>query len=249
MGSLDEANPPLERLLDSADVVVHFAGVTHASRAATYFRVNAEGTARLACAARAVGLPRFVHISSRAIDLECGDYARSKREAEQAVQASGLPHVILRFSEIYGRAASEGLNRLIALIRRSPVVPYPTGPMRLAPLALADAVQAVRQVVEHAHLRNDVYTLAGPRSYTIREIITVVASALGIRRVAVPVPLGVLSWIERCSRHLGLETVRYDQIARLTCAKSDDISKARRDFGFDPVSFSEGLRVLRWHDA
>jgi nucleoside-diphosphate-sugar epimerase len=244
-GSVDDASSPLERLLDSADVVVHFAGITHASQADAYFRVNAEGTARLARVARAVGLPRFVHISSRAIAPECGAYARSKREAEQAVQASGVPNVILRLSEIYGRAASEGLNGLIALIRRSPVVPYPTGPMTLAPLALTDAVRGVRHAVEYSQLRDDVYTLAGPQSYALREIIAVVASTFRLRRLAVPVPLRALSLIAQGSRHLGVGTVRYDQIARLTCAKTDDISKARRDFGFDPIPFPEGLDALR----
>ena len=243
-GSVDDAGSPLERLLDSADVVIHFAGVTHASRADTYFRVNAEGTARLAHAARAAGVPRFVYISSRAIAPECGDYARSKRAAEQAVEGSGLPHAIIRLSEIYGRSASEGLNRLIALIRKSAIIPYPTGPMRLAPLALPDAVRGVRQVVEHPHRQNDVYTLAGPQSYALRELIAVVASTFGLRRTAVPVPLPGLSLIARGLRHVGIEAIRYDQFARLTCAKSADISKACRDFGFDPVSFPVGLREL-----
>jgi nucleoside-diphosphate-sugar epimerase len=244
-GSLDEAGSPLEQLLDSVDVVIHFAGVTHAARADTYFRVNTEGTARLARAARAAGVSRFIYISSRAIAPECGDYARSKRAAEQAVEASGLPHVILRLSEIYGTGASEGLNRLIALVRTSAIVPYPTGPMTLAPLALPDAVRGVRRAVELPHRRDDVYTLAGPRSYALRELITTVAAAFGLRRTAIPIPLAALSLIAHSVRLLGVDAIRYDQFARLTCPKSADISRARRDFGFDPVSFPEGLRALQ----
>src|SRR4051812_15357659 len=47
------------------DLVIHFAGVTHASNEQQYWKVNLEGTVRLAEAARASGCRRFVYISTR----------------------------------------------------------------------------------------------------------------------------------------------------------------------------------------
>src|SRR5215204_1961210 len=47
------------------DLVVHFAGVTHASDEQQYWNVNVEGTVRLSEATRENGCGRFVYISTR----------------------------------------------------------------------------------------------------------------------------------------------------------------------------------------
>ena len=243
-GSLDDL-AGLLRGLRGVDVVVHLAAATHASRPETYFRVNAAGTEHLVEAARKAGVKRFIFISSRAIQPACGDYARSKWVAEQAVRSSGIPHVILRFSEIYGEGSSEGINALIALVRKVPIVPYPSGPVSLAPLFLDDAVTAVLRVIERPQIRNRTYTLAGPRVHDVREIVRIVSDAFALRRVRVPIPLGLLSLAARVSGMAGLPLIRPDQFSRLRCEKEHDIEAAKLDLGFSPIPFDEGIRRMR----
>ena len=55
----------LRDALQRFDMVIHFAGVTHASDEQQYWKVNLEGTVRLAKAARENGCRRFVYISTR----------------------------------------------------------------------------------------------------------------------------------------------------------------------------------------
>lgn len=241
-GSLD-ADAGLIAGARDADAIVHFAGTTHAEREEEYQRVNAGGTERLVRAAAAAGVARFIHISSRAIGPECGAYAGSKRHAERAVQAGGIPYAILRFAEVYGRPeAREGLNALIRLVRVSPVVPYPAGPFTLAPLFLDDAVDAVCRALDAGEAPNRVYTVAGPRSYGFRDLVRVIARTFALRRLAVPVPLVCLAAAVRASRLVGRPIGHSDQIARLRCPKDADIESIRRDLGFAPVGFEEGLR-------
>jgi nucleoside-diphosphate-sugar epimerase len=225
-----------------ADAVIHFAGTTHAADEEEYHRVNGAGTERLVRAAAAVGVGRFIHVSSRAIGPDCGAYARSKRRAEQAVQTGGLPYAILRFAEVYGPGAREGLNALIRLVRVSPVVPYPVGPFALAPLFLADAVDAVCRALDAPEAPNRIYTVAGPRTYSLRDLVRVIAGTFGLRRLGVPVPLACLEAALRASLLVGRPIGRADQIARLRCPKDADIGDIRRDLGFAPVEFAEGLK-------
>src|SRR6185369_7075197 len=56
--SLDQTLPPF-------DLVVHFAGLTHAADEQQYWKINLEGTVRLAEAVRRNGCRRFVYISTR----------------------------------------------------------------------------------------------------------------------------------------------------------------------------------------
>lgn len=243
-GSLED-RAGLRRLLEGVDSVVHFAAVTHASRPEAYFGVNTVGTRNLAQAAREAGVGRLVFISSRAARAACGDYGLSKLQAEEAVRGSGVPYVILRFSEVYGPGSSEGLNALLALVRRAPLVPYPAGSFTLAPLFLEDAMLPILEVLERPEVRDRVYTIAGPGTYSLREIIRIGCGVFGVTRLRLPVPLGLISVLARLSRILGREIVRYDQIDRLTCEKDSDIESARRELGFSPIPLEAGLLRLR----
>jgi NADH dehydrogenase len=243
-GALEDRDAMIEAARGVTSVV-HFAAVTHASRPEPYFSVNAHGTRNLVEAARKGGATRFVLVSSRAASAACGDYGLSKLQAEEAVRESGLPFVILRFAEVYGPGSSEGLNALISLVRRFPVVPYPGGRFAFAPLAAEDAVKPILEVLERDEALNQAYTIAGPESLDIRAVLRLIQVAFGVRRLTVPVPLGLIRIVGALARRVGREALRYDQIARLTCDKPFSIEAARRDLSFAPAAFAEGLRRLR----
>ena len=62
------------RAFSHFDLVIHFAGVTHADDEQQYWKVNLEGTRRLAAAAYANGCRRFVYISTRCATHGSGAY-------------------------------------------------------------------------------------------------------------------------------------------------------------------------------
>ena len=68
------------------DIVIHFAGVTHASDEQQYWKVNLEGTRRLAEVTHANGCRRFVYVSTRCATPGSGAYGESKLAAEQELQ-------------------------------------------------------------------------------------------------------------------------------------------------------------------
>ena len=93
------------------DLVIHNAGVTEAIDLATYRKGNVEVTGNL-LKALVGGLlsGNFVYISSLAArgpnyqgqDNPVSDYGQSKKEAEAVVMSSGLDHVIVRPTAVYG---------------------------------------------------------------------------------------------------------------------------------------------------
>ena len=222
-----------------AAAIVHLAALSHARTRDAYWRVNVGGTERLLAAAKAGGARRFVFVSSRYADPSCGAYGASKREAEQRVSSSGLPYVIVRFGELYGRRSVRGIEQLVRWVRRMPCVPYPNLPATFAPLATSDAADVLARLVTDVSVTHKRYTLTGPATYTIRELLEVIAHALGVRRVLVPVPAAVITLLHHAGQALGLP-VDEDMIARLVGKKDDDISVARRELGFEPVPFDQG---------
>ena len=129
---LDDDNPGYERLLANVDVVIHLAARVHAAskpgnNVSDYNKINTIGTERLANAASANGIKRFIFLSSIKVNGERnisdeqgkilafkeGDnprpqeaYAKSKLEAEDAIRKlcheSKMDYIILRPALVYG---------------------------------------------------------------------------------------------------------------------------------------------------
>lgn len=124
IGGLDD-EAALRRLVAGAQAVIHLAGAIAAPDRATFFAVNARGTERLAKAARAAGVERFIHVSSLAArEPQLSDYAASKRQAEDMLSAAppqGL--LIVRPPVVYGQGDRATLPLLAQLARRFAIIP------------------------------------------------------------------------------------------------------------------------------
>ena len=127
--------------------MIHFAGVTHASDEQQYWKVNLEGTLRLAEAARENGCRRFVYISTRCATHGSGAYGESKLAAEQELQKLEWESLlIIRPAEIYGGGGNEGIDRMLAIARRWRIVPALFGDSNLqfAPMHVDDFTRSRR---------------------------------------------------------------------------------------------------------
>ena len=87
-----------------ADVVLHMAGLIKARRLVDFLAVNERAAGRLAQAAQAAGVGRFVLLSSQTANHpELSDYAASKYAGEQAVKAAYTgPLAIIRAPAVIG---------------------------------------------------------------------------------------------------------------------------------------------------
>jgi nucleoside-diphosphate-sugar epimerase len=101
----------LEQLVDSADAVIHVAGVISGHNASAFELGNVAGTLSMLAAATAGGVRRFVHTSSLAArEPRLSLYGASKCRAEDLVFGSGLDWSIVRPPAVYGPGDKETLE-------------------------------------------------------------------------------------------------------------------------------------------
>jgi predicted dehydrogenase/nucleoside-diphosphate-sugar epimerase len=131
----------LRKAVEGCDAVVHCAIGTSWGQRREIFAVTVDGTRRLAEAALAAGIKRFVHLSSIAIhgnDVQGtldestpirpprGDeYSESKAKAEQVISRavrSGLPAVVLRPTNVFGAYSSTFITRPIQALAEGRLV-------------------------------------------------------------------------------------------------------------------------------
>ena len=225
--------------LAGTDLVIHVAGITHSDRTERYYAVNADAGGRLISSAEANGVKRFIYISTRAVGPGCGAYGESKRMLEKRLRMSNLDWVILRVAEVYGVTKNEGINALIVQVLRQKTVLIPgNGEFMLTPIHVADVAAAVCAVAEAPAIRVKTYTLCGPKSYSLKEFISVMCQIMGSGRLGILVPLFFLRLAVALKRVLPLPfRVTRDQIQRLAVPKETDFSGARHDLGFYPMAF------------
>jgi uncharacterized protein YbjT (DUF2867 family) len=173
----------VDRAVEGIETIVHLAGTAKGDgdKARTLVRAAARAGSPHIVYVSVVGADR-VPVVSR-VDRAMFGYFASKRDAERAVEESGLPWTTLRASQFY-----ELILLVVRQLAKLPVIPSPSG-MRFQPVA---AVEVAQRLVELALDKPAglVPDIAGPRAYRLDELARVYLQATERRRLFVPLPVG-----------------------------------------------------------
>src|ERR1044071_2496689 len=211
----------LTATLPAVDLVIHFAGVTHASDEQQYWKVNLEGTRRMVQAVRANGCGRFVYISTRCATRGSGAYGESKLAAEQELQKFEWESLlIMRPAEIYGGESNEGIDRMLAVARRWRIGPALFGNSNLlfAPMHVEDFTRLAVELIQQHDDGVRIETICGPEDLNGLTL----ASRIAKRHRALPLPLWwpAVNIGLKALQQIGFAVVKPDQLKRLTGKKT-----------------------------
>ena len=190
-GALDQP-AALGELVAGSSAVIHVAGVISGRAAADFDRCNVDGTRAMLAAAKAAGVPRFVHVSSIAArEPKLSLYGASKAKSEDLVAASGLPFAIVRPPAVYGPGDKETLE-LFRMAKHGVVLLPPEGRLSLVHaddlarllLALAQPNAPSGLIVEPDDGR--------PGGWSHKQFAAALGTAVGRRGISLSVPPGLL---------------------------------------------------------
>ena len=210
------------------NMVIHFAGVTHASDEQQYWKVNLEGTRRLAESTHANGCRRFVYISTRCATQGSGAYGESKLAAEQELQKLDWQSLlIIRPAEIYGGGGKEGIDRMLAVARRWRFVPALFGHVNLlfAPMYVDDFTKLTAELIQQHDEGVRIETVCGLEDLNGRELAQRIAKHH--RAFQLPLWWPALSATLKVLHKIGLSIVKPDQLTRLTAAKTGSAASTK----------------------
>jgi NADH dehydrogenase len=94
------------------------------------------------------------------------------------------------------------------------------------------------------------FELGGPRYWSYREITREISTALGKRRLLVPIPVPLISLVARSAELVHLPfPVATDQLRQLRLDNIGPLDLVRERFGFEPRSMEGALGYLRRNPA
>lgn len=200
---LDSPEPVDPEILRSASCVVHLAAQVHlmkptAEDRAAFARRNLDATVAIARTSAAVGVRRFVFLSTAKVigensgaaafaisdpPLPQGEYAESKWMAEQKLQeisqASGMEFVVIRPPLVYGPGVGGNLFRLMRWIARGYPVPICIDGGKRSIVAIENLVDLLERCVQDERAANHTFLVSDGRDITTQELATTIAKAMG----------------------------------------------------------------------
>ena len=233
-------------------------------------RVNVGATRNLLAAAERSAVERFVHCSTVGVqgDIEeppadedyrygPGDhYQQSKVEGEQLAlehARAGAPVSIVRPAGIYGPGDTRFL-KLFRPLSRGLFVMIGSGDVLYHLTFIDDLVDGIVRAGRRPEAVGEVFTLAGARYTTLRELVAAIAAAVGTRPPRLRLPYAPVYWAsvvcDKACRTIGVNPPLYPRRVEFFAKdRAFDISKARRLLGYDPsVDLADGLaRTAAWY--
>lgn len=244
VGSVEDATA-VRAAAEGCDVVVHLVSII-AGQPGDFERVMVGGTRAVVDAASAAGARRFVLMSALGTSeasKELVPYFHAKWTMERMVRDSGLEHVILRPSFVFGPGGG-AIAQFSRIVRYAPAIPVVgSGARRIQPVDVDDVARCVAAAVHVPGAANRTFELGGPDIVTWNELWQRLAAAMGKRRPLVHLPVSLVRVQAALLEHLPHPPVTRDQLTMLEAGDNIcDPSEAVRVFGLTLTPLDEQLR-------
>ncbi len=188
----------LEQLFDGCDVVINLVGILNESgRDGSGFSLaHTQLAEKIVAACKHAGCDKLIQISALRANADHGPShcLRTKGEAERIISTSTMKTrwTIFQPSVIFGPNDSF-TNRFAGLLAWIPVLPLAMPDARFAPVHVDDVVAAIVCAVSDDETDGRTYQLCGPETYTLRELVGMIRSAIGSRCLVAGLP----RWMSR----------------------------------------------------
>jgi uncharacterized protein YbjT (DUF2867 family) len=179
----------------------------------TFDAVHVKAAARVARLSREAGVDRFILVSGIGSDARSTSaYIRSRGEGESVVRDAFPAAKLIRPSVMFGRGDAF-LIPVARLLRRLPVFPlFGRGETRLQPAHVDDVAHAMAKLMQNAPSPM-CYELGGPRIYTYRSLLEVIARHLGKKPLLVPMPFELWHALASVAEMLPEPPITRNQVA------------------------------------
>jgi len=238
----------LGRAFTRSDVVVQAIQfpnhpVEDSSRGHTYLEVDGRGTQVAAWVAARVGVRRFVYLSGAGAGQDRPQpWFRAKDMAEAAIRESGMEHVLLRSSGVYG-PGDRSMSRFVFFCRYLPVVPVlGDGTTTVWPLHVDDLGRCAADAVTRDDLRASALDLGGPEELSMDGVVRAIQRVLGRRRPILHQPVALARLGARLLALLPRPLLSPDAVDFVTTNVPIDPRPAHALLGGRFRTLEEGLR-------
>lgn len=250
----------LKKAIEGVDVIYHLAAIVdYLASKDEMFKVNVIGTKNLLEVSKA---KKFIYLSSTAAmgkklnEIPANEstpchpsdfYGQTKLDAEKLVKEAG--GIILRSADVFGPGFIEGYDYVISGLESGTLPVVGDGKNFIQWIHIDDLIQALLLVKENGK-PGEVYIVSGKEVKTLNECLELLAKYLEVE----PPKRHVSKFLTKTLANYKMFKAKIkkekpkvipEYINKITANRSFDISKAKRELGFEPkVSYEDAAREM-----
>jgi len=175
------------------------------------------------------------------------EYRNIEQTINNIIEGSRSPIglIYLRPTMIYGYTNDRNMIVFIKMVDRLRLLPViDHGRNLLQPVNGRDLGTAYYQVLMKSDIMGGDYILSGKKPVTMMDMFKLISDNLNKKTVFINVPLVLGVFMARCLKACTFGKVDYiEKVQRMGEDRSFSHEAAKRDFGYDPMPFEEGLKI------
>ncbi len=240
---------PWEQQLDGADAVVMLQAQISATTLTPFVRNTVVSSQNVLGAIKAHGIPYLIHVSSSVVKSVANDpYTTTKRDQERLVAQSGIPHVVLRPTLMFGWFDRKHLGWLSRFMQRVPVFPIPgDGRYSRQPLYVGDFCEIIASCLKSRPVAQT-FDITGRERIDYIDMIREIKKTINAHCAVVRIPYRLFDWLLRLWAVFDRDPpFTTEQLAALTAGDMFDVIDWERIFGVNATPFTVAIERT-FHD-
>lgn len=238
----------IEKAVAGNEAVISLAAIQESNNPVLNEQINYQGVKNLAevCCARSIR--RFIHLSSISTCYNVKSYyGRSKEMADQyLMRCSGLDYTILRPTLVYGNTIRGPFHTFLTTLDKLPwVIPViGNGRALKQPVFVEDVVSAIILSLESKTAIGKYYDISGRDTISIEEMIRLIIAKKGRKKMFIRIPAWILFPLALVLEKASDPIFTRESLSSATQDAVLDHSLIKKELGFNPLSFKEGLTKI-----
>ena len=225
----------ISEAMQQADIVLHIAGIRYSER--------------IIQAGKLLNMPWFilVHTTGRfsRFKIASSEYIK----IEDRIIRENCNTTILRPTLIYGSSGDRNMWRQIRALDANKIFPViGSGKNLFQPIHAKDLGDAYFEVIKNkSKTFGKQYNLSGSEPIEYIRILRLISNGLSKNIIFVHIPiwfmLVVVQLLSKIPKKIFRCPINYEQVLRMKEDKVFSHKSAKRDFGFNPMNFSDGIKL------
>lgn len=224
----------LQESLSGVDTVIHISSISLSSQLVD------------AAIEQGVNWCILVHTTGRFSKFKSASAGYIQIEDDILKLRDKINITVLRPTMIYGSSRDRNMYRLVSYLSKYKVFPvFGKGDNLMQPVHARDLGNAYYDVLCHkSSACNNEYDLSGKAPVRYIDILQTVSRCLNRRNWFIHIPMGLSLFAAKLYNGLfgKRAIISVEQVMRMNEDKAFSHEAATRDFGYDPLSFEEGIR-------
>ena len=258
-GDIQDKNTVIDTI-GGTDAVIFNIGIIRQfpKKGISYEKLHSDGARCCINAACKLGVNRFILMSANGVKSDGTGYQKTKWQADEYLQKSGLNWTIFRPSLIFGDPGGQGRSEFCTQLRDEMLsIPLPAplfydgifplnaGLFSMSPIHVTNVAEYFVKSITMEKSIGKIYNLGGPETVHWKKVIDYIAMASGKRKWTMPVPGGTIKMVADLFDRFAWFPITRDQLTMLM--QGNAVSEQYfTEFNITPKSFSaENLGYLK----